>query len=193
MRMLIAAAALIVAGGTSALAEEPACGQTKDAALVEARAVAQSVKGEVIEIADAALAQKAADQIFDALNKPHQPISAMIILKVPGGASLGPMASRSISSMIFGEGSRGDQRQHLMAKARIEFRRGVAILHSDGPWQELSEYEFLTLFAACCDVKKAFIMWQRYPPATDPPDKAFPDEEQPPDEPSSESFDPISF
>lgn len=88
MRMLIAAAALIVAGGTAALAEEPACGQTKDAALVEARTVAQSVKGEVIEIADAALAQKAADQIFDALGKPHQPISAMIILKVPGGASL---------------------------------------------------------------------------------------------------------
>lgn len=88
MRMLIAAAALIVAGGTSALAEEPACGQTKDAALEDARVVAQSVKGEVIEISDAGLAQRAADQIFDALNKPHQPVSSMIILKVPGGGSL---------------------------------------------------------------------------------------------------------
>lgn len=62
-------------------------------------------------------------------------------------------------------------------KARIEFRRGVAILHSDGPWQELSEYEFLDLFAGFCDVKKAFIMWQKYPPATDLSGVAFPDEE----------------
>lgn len=88
MRMLLAAAAMIVAGGIPAWAEEPACGQTKDAALVEARAVARSIKGEVIEIADAALAQKAADMIYDALGKDHVPIASMIILKVPGGASL---------------------------------------------------------------------------------------------------------
>lgn len=88
MRMLIAAAALIVAFVTPALAEESACGQTKDASLVEARAAAKAVKGEVVEIADPALAQKAADKIFDALNKPRQPISAMIVLMIPGGASL---------------------------------------------------------------------------------------------------------
>jgi hypothetical protein len=64
-----------------------------------------------------------------------------------------------------------------MAKARIEFRRGVAILHSNGPWQELTEYEFLDLFAGFCDVKKAFIKWQKYPPATDFSKVEFPDEE----------------
>jgi hypothetical protein len=64
-----------------------------------------------------------------------------------------------------------------MAKARIEFRRGVAILHSDGPWQELSEYEFLGLLADCCRVKQHFIKWHEYPPATDLSGVVFPDEE----------------
>lgn len=88
MRMLIAAAAMIVAGGAPAFAEVPACGQTRDAALAEVRVVAESVKGEVITIDDAVTVQRAADMIFGALGKESQPVASMIILKVPGGPAL---------------------------------------------------------------------------------------------------------
>lgn len=61
-------------------------------------------------------------------------------------------------------------------KARIEFDSGKLVLHSSGPWQELSEYEFMSLFASCCDAKKALIMWRAYPPATDFTEVEFPAE-----------------
>lgn len=86
MRMLIAAAALILAGIVPALAEVEACGQSREAGLAEAKAVAPSVNGEVVEITDATEAQKTADMIFEAVGKPSQPIASMIILKVGAGA-----------------------------------------------------------------------------------------------------------
>lgn len=88
MRMLIAIAAVIVAGCVPALAEDTTCGQGRADTLEEAHVVARSIKGEVIEIRDAALAQKTADLMFDALGKPHELVASMIILKAPGGGSM---------------------------------------------------------------------------------------------------------
>lgn len=88
MRMLIAAAAVIVAGCVPALAEDTTCGQGRADTLEEAHVVARSIKGEVIEIKDAVLAQKTADLMFDALGKPSQPVASMIVLKAPGGAAM---------------------------------------------------------------------------------------------------------
>ena len=88
MRMLIAAASLILAGCLTALAEAPACGPAKEKALSQAREVAQEIKGEVITIDDAELAQRTADMMFDALGKPSLPVASMIVLKAPGGVAL---------------------------------------------------------------------------------------------------------
>lgn len=64
----------------------------------------------------------------------------------------------------------------MASSARIEFDRGKLILHSEGPWQELTEYEFLHLFASCCDAGRALAMHKVYPPATDFSGVAFPEE-----------------
>lgn len=88
MRMMIAAAAMTLAGFLPAFADEPACGQAKDKALAQAREVAQEIKGEVVTIDDAVLAQRTADMMFDALGKPPQPVASMIVLKAPGGVAL---------------------------------------------------------------------------------------------------------
>ncbi|MCX5581503.1 hypothetical protein [Kaistia terrae] len=88
MRMLIAAAAMTLAGFLPALADEPACGQAKETALSQAHEVAQQIKGEVVTIDDATTAQKTADMMFDALGKPSQPVASLIVLKAPGGVAL---------------------------------------------------------------------------------------------------------
>jgi hypothetical protein len=91
MRMLIAAAAIVVAGCVPALAEDTTCGQSRAASLDEARVVAKSIKGEVIEISDAESAQKTADLIFAAMGKETRPVASMIILKAPGGVAMAAM------------------------------------------------------------------------------------------------------
>lgn len=91
MRMLIAAAAMIVAGCVPALAADTTCGQGRAASLEEAKVVAASIKGEVIEINDAVLAQKTADQIFAALGKESRPVASIIVLRAPGGVAMAGM------------------------------------------------------------------------------------------------------
>jgi hypothetical protein len=91
MRMLIAAAAMMVAGCVPALAEDTTCGQGRAASLEEARVVAASINGEVIEINDAALAQKTADMIFAALGRGTRPVASVIILKAPSGIAMAAM------------------------------------------------------------------------------------------------------
>ncbi|WP_018184721.1 hypothetical protein [Kaistia granuli] len=88
MRMLIAATAMTLAGCLPALAEDMSCREAKGRALEQAHEVAQQIKGEVVSIEDAELAQRTADMMFDALGKPSQPVASMIVLKAPGGVAL---------------------------------------------------------------------------------------------------------
>lgn len=48
---------------------------------------------------------------------------------------------------------------------RVEFDEGRIILHSDGPWQAMTEYEFAAFMGSVAAVWQAVIMWRRYPPA----------------------------
>lgn len=50
---------------------------------------------------------------------------------------------------------------------RVEFDCGKIILHSNGPWQEMTEYEFAGFMKTVAAAWQATIMWERYPPATD--------------------------
>jgi hypothetical protein len=55
-----------------------------------------------------------------------------------------------------------------MSRPRVSFDRGKIVLHSDGPWQEMTAYETAGLIRDAARAIEAAEMWRLHPPATDP-------------------------
>lgn len=53
----------------------------------------------------------------------------------------------------------------MKSRPRLEFDAGRVVLHSAGPWQEISFYDFAEFSKEVASMWQCLIMWRQYPPA----------------------------